>query len=244
MIIYFVISFILSVIFAMAGTGSGIALIPILHFMGIGFDLAKVVGLMAGLVTTSTSSVLNYKRGVLDIYTAVPLIITLPLSAFIGAQLSKYIDQNAAKTLFAIFLIFSASIMLFFKKEAKVDYHNIWIMGSLGIAVGIVAGLLGIGGGNLLLPLLILFGFEPKKVAVAVSFVIPFTVIASLISYATFVQIDWSLAISSTIGAMLGAIVGNNILHTKLSQKGVKRVIAVLLYIIALKMLLGVFAKV
>ncbi len=237
--IYFLITFILSVLFSMAGAGAGVAVIPVLHMMGVEFNLAKTVGLFGGFVTTFTSTLLNLKRKVLDIKFALPLAVTLPIFSPIGAQLSKYINESLVKALFAVFLIFSASMMMFFKKKSKARFQKWWILAVLGIFVGTAAGLLGVGGGNMLLPLLVLLGFEPKKVAVAVSFVVPFSTIASFLSYASFVKIDYPLLFSVALGALIGAYIGNHMLHVKLSQEQIKKIIALILYALAIKLFIS-----
>jgi uncharacterized membrane protein YfcA len=232
-------AFILSTLFAMGGAGSGIALIPLLHLFGIDFNLAKAVGLFTGFTTTATSTLLNARRKALDIRMMLPLALTMPIFAPIGAQLSRFVNPATVQGLFALFLLFSAGMMLFFKKEAKVRYDKPWILALLGAGVGLLAGLLGVGGGNMLLPLLVLLGFAPKKVAVAVSFAVPFSALASFLSYASFVSIDWSLLGACALGAIAGAGVGNHLMHERLSQKQVKRVIAVILILLAVKMAVG-----
>jgi len=240
--LFVLIAFILSILFSMAGAGSGIALIPVLHFFGIDFTLAKAVGLFSGFSTTVTSTLLNIRRKAVDLKVTLPLAVTLLIFAPIGAQLSRFANPIVVKCFFIIFLIFSATMMLFFKKEAKVCYDKPWVLGLLGSTVGLLAGFLGVGGGNILMPLLILLGFEPKKVAVAVSSVIPFSAFTSFLSYASFVQIDWGLLGACTLGSIIGATVGNHILHFKLSQKQIKKIIAIILYMLAVKMILTLIA--
>ena len=235
-LLYFFLTALLSSLFAMGGAGAGIAVIPVLHMLGIEFNLAKAVGLFVGFTTTLTSTVMNFRRKVLDIRFALPLAGTLLIFAPIGAQLSRFADERLVKWLFILFLIFSASMMMFFKKEAKANLQRPWILALLGTVVGLLAGLLGVGGGNMLLPVLVLLGFEPKKVAVAVSFVVPFSAFTSFLSYASFVQMDWILLIVCASGAVMGGYTGNYLMHFKLSQQQVKRVIAILLYILALRM--------
>ncbi len=238
---YFLLTFVLATLFSMAGAGAGIALIPILHFLGIDFNLAKATGLFVGFSTTVTSSVMNWRRGVLRIRRVLPLALTLPIFAPLGAQLSRLVDPTLVKLLFALFLIFSASMMLFFKKQPKAHIDAAWVMGLLGAVVGTLAGLLGVGGGNLLLPMLILLGFPPKEVAVAVSFVVPFSALSSFLSYATFVTIDWALLGACVAGAVAGGVAGNHLLHTRLSPQQVRKVIAAILYLLAIRLLWSVW---
>jgi len=197
------------------------------------------VGLFIGFITTFTSSIMNFKRKVLDIKFALPLALTLLIFAPIGAQLSKFVDKGIVKLLFAIFLIISASMMMFFKKKAKTNLQTPLILAITGVFIGLLSGLLGVGGGNMLLPILVLFGYEPKKVAVTVSFVVPFSAFTSFLSYASFVQINWILLIVTAVGAMLGGYMGNYLMYFKLTQAQIKKVIAIILYILAFKMILS-----
>ena len=235
----FFVTLILSTLFALGGIGSATALVPILHFLGLDFNFAKAVGLFVNTSTTITSTIMNLKRKVLDMRFAFPLAISLALSAPIGAYASKYVPEIYVKYLFVIFLFFSASMMLFGKKEQKFDFTKPWIMVVLGLIVGVISGLLGIGGGSLLLPILILLGFDAKKVAIAMSFVIPFSTFTAFLTYASLIKIDWILLATATVGAIIGGYVGNYMMHFHLEQKQIKKIIAVLLYLIAIKMTMG-----
>ena len=239
MIEIFFISLILSSLFAIGGMGSAIALIPTLHFIGIEFNVAKVIGLFVNTATTITSTILNIKRKILDIKVAIPLAISLSIFAHIGALLSKEVPIAIIKLLFAIFLFFSAT-MIFIKKEQKLKINNKWIMVILGVVVGFISGLLGIGGGALLMPALIFLGFDAKKMAIILSFVIPFSTFFAFLTYLSFVKVDWTMLISALFGAIIGGYIGNYIMHFKLNQNQIKKLIAIFLYIIAIKILISI----
>jgi len=229
----------LSTFFALGGVGSAVALVPVLHMLGIDFNLSKAVGLFVNTSTTITATIMNLKRKVLDIKFALPLALSLVITAPFGAYLSKYIPQIYVKYLFIAFLLFAGSMLLFGKKEAKFKYTKTWVMVVLGAIVGVISGLLGIGGGSLLMPLLILLGFDAKKLAVAMSFVIPFSTFSAFLTYMSIVKIDWTLLGVATVAAILGGYIGNYIMHFHLNQKQIKKIIGVMLYIIAIKMLWG-----
>jgi len=239
MIEVFLISLILSSIFAIGGMGSAIALIPILHFIGIEFNVAKVIGLFVNTATTITSTIINIKRKTLDVKIAIPLAISLSIFAPIGALFSKEVPIEIIKLLFAIFLFFSAT-MIFIKKEQKLKVNNKWIMVILGVVVGFISGLLGIGGGALLMPTLIFLGFDAKKMAIILSFVIPFSTFFAFLTYLSFVKVDWTILIAALFGAIIGGYIGNYIMHFKLNQHQIKKLIALFLYIIAIKMFISV----
>jgi len=235
----FFITLFLSTFFAMGGVGGAAALVPILHFLGVNFNLSKAIGLFVNTSSTVTASIMNIKRKALDINFALPLALSLAFFAPIGAYLSKFVPEIYVKGLFFAFLIFSGSMLLFGKKESKFHYNKKWVLVVLGAIVGVLSGFLGIGGGSILMPLLILLGFDAKKLAVAMSFVIPFSTFTAFLTYLQIVRMDWILLGVATIAAILGGIIGNHIMHYKLDQNHIKKIIAVMLYLIALKLLLS-----
>ena len=221
----------------MGGAGSGIALIPILNFMGLDFTFAKAVGLFAGASTTITSSIMNIKRKVLDFSFVWPIALMMMLFAPLGAYASQFINEELIKFLFMLMLLYSATMMMFGRKKPLVQVQSRAVLFLLGSVVGFVAGLLGVGGGNILIPLLIFLGFEPKKVAVTVSFVVPFSALGSFFTYASYVPMDWLLLCVVAVCAIVGGYIGNYLMHFKLDQKQIKKLMAVILYILAFKLL-------
>jgi uncharacterized membrane protein YfcA len=233
----FLITLLLSTLFAMGGVGSAVALVPILHFLGIEFNFSKAIGLFVNTTTTITATIMNIKRKVLDFKFALPLAISLLITAPIGAKLSLYIPEFYVKWLFVVFLFFAGSMILFGKKKAKFKFTNKWILVIIGGIVGIISGLLGLGGGSLLMPILILLGFDAKKLAITMSFIIPFSTLSAFLMYAQIVKIDWILLTITTIAAIAGGYIGNYIMHFHLNQNQIKKIIGFILYIIAIKML-------
>jgi len=236
-ILYGTITFFLSIIFSMGGAGAGVALIPVLNFLGLDFTVAKAVGLFAGASTTITSSVMNIKRKVLDFSFALPIASMMLVFAPIGAYSSRFVDQDVVKFFFMLMLFYSASMMMFGKKKALLYVKSKAVLFVVGIVVGFLAGLLGVGGGNILIPLLVLLGFDPKKVAVTVSFVVPFSVLGSFFTYASFVSLDYTLLLVVAVCAITGGYLGNYLMHFKLEQKDIKKLMAVILYFLAFKLL-------
>jgi len=236
-LLYGVLTLLLSSLFSMGGSGSGIALIPILNFMGLDFTFAKAVGLFAGASTTITSSIMNIKRKVLDFSFVWPIALMMMFFAPLGAYASQFINEELIKFLFMLMLLYSATMMMFGKKKPLVQVQSRAVLFLLGSVIGFVAGLLGVGGGNILIPLLIFLGFEPKKVAVTVSFVVPFSALSSFFTYASYVPMDWILLSVVALCAIVGGYIGNYLMHFKLDQKQIKKLMAVILYILAFKLL-------
>ncbi len=237
-LLYFIVTLVFSTLFAMGGVGSAIALVSIFPMLGSSANISKVLALFVNTSSMIATSIMNFKRGVLDFKFTMPLIISVVISTPIGAILSQYIDQVLLQWILVIFLLISASLLLFNKKKSTVVYDKVWILYLVGSIVGIVSGMLGIGGGSLIMPLLILLGFDAKKSAYGVSFVIPFSTLGAFLTYLQFVQIDWMLLGVVTVSALMGGYIGGTIMHYKLSQIQIKKVIGVVLYLIAFKIIL------
>ena len=235
--LFSLITFFLSILFAMGGAGAGVAIIPIFHFLGLDFTLAKAIGLFAGASTTITSSVMNIKRKTIEYSFVLPIASMMLLFAPLGAYSSEFIDEEIVKFFFMIMLFYSATMMMFGKKKALLHVEKRWVLFVVGGVVGFIAGLLGVGGGNILIPLLALLGFEPKKVAVAVSFVVPFSALGSFFTYASYIDIDYLLLLSISVSAVAGGYIGNYMMHFKLQQHHIKKLMALLLYALAFKLL-------
>lgn len=241
LVIYFFLTLVFSTLFSMGGVGSAIALVSIFPMAGMPLNLAKTVGLFINSVSTISGSILNFLRRDLDLRFALPLVISILISTPVGAYLSQYIAEYWVKWVLIIFLLLSASLLLIQKKKAQVNYTQTWILYIIGASVGLVSGLLGVGGGSLIIPLLIFLGFEPKKAAYTVSFVIPFSSLGGFFTYLHFVQMNWLLLAVVTIAAFLGGIIGNRIMHYRLSQQQVKQLLAVILYLLAIKLTISQF---
>ncbi len=236
--VYFIITFILSTIFAIAGLGSGAGLVPTLNIVGLSFDMARVSGLFVNSVSTITTSILNLKKQLFDMSFVAPLVFSSVIFAFFGAKISLMIDVEIVKTIFGVTLLIIASMILFFKAPQKQTSKNskvvLLFVGSIG---GFFSGFLGIGGGSIISPILLLFGYDIKKIAIGISFVIPFSSIVAFGSYASVIELDYTLLAVVGVGAYIGGMIGNYILHFKISSKAIKKILGFALYIIAIKML-------
>lgn len=238
-LLYFAITIVVSTIFSIGGVGSSVAMIPILSFFGVHFDVAKAIGLFANSASTIGASLMNLKRKLLDIKEILSFAITSVLFAPLGAKIAIGMNLFYIKLAFAIFLLFSATMMLRGKisqeKEIVTVNQNIFIFA--GAIVGLLSGILGIGGGALIVPLLVYLGYEAKKVAVMVSFIIPFSTTSAFMMYAYLIPIDWLLLSIVASGAIIGGVLGNYIMIFKISSTQTKKIIAILLYLVAIKMI-------
>jgi uncharacterized membrane protein YfcA len=234
----FLATLLLSTLFATGGMGSAIVLIPVLGFLGFDFNLAKAAGLFVNTVTTSTASVLNWRRRELDCRLLLPNVLSSVLTAPLGAWCAQIWDMDRIKLTFALFL-FLMAVLMFRKRvmhQPRIEFGR-WFLVPLGLGVGFLAGLLGIGGGALIVPFLYTMRFSPREIAVSLSFMIPFSTLSAFASYTAFITVDWTLIAVATMGAVLGGFTGNRIMHTRLGDTNIRYILAITLCLVAVKML-------
>lgn len=154
--------------------------------------------------------------------------------------MSKYTPNTVLLWLFIGFLVFAASMMIFHhpkEREHEASRAKLWgYGGSVGALAGFLGGLLGVGGGNFIVPVLVWLGFNLKKASATTSFVVIFSSFAGFLGQATLGHIDLSLLGLTAIGPAVGAVVGAWLMTAKLNRRQVKMLIGLVLYGVAAKM--------
>ncbi len=235
----FIISFIAAFIFSLGGVGAAIILIPILISFGIPINMAKPIGLFYNTVSLSGASYTNIKNKRLDFKMGIPIIVFSFLFAILGAWLSKFVPTKIVLILFIAFLIFSGLMFLFFKGRHSETYREkapvLWLS-LIGALAGLLSGLLGIGGGGIISPLMLLLGINPKKIAAITAFVVPFSSFSGFLTYWSMGHVDWRLMLIISVAGIAGAGLGTMFMHKKLNPAHVKKILAVILLLMAVKM--------
>ncbi|MBN2616293.1 MAG: sulfite exporter TauE/SafE family protein [Bacteroidales bacterium] len=233
------ISFIAAFVFSLGGIGAAIILIPILVSLGIPINVAKPVGLFYNTISLSGASISNIKNKLLDFRGAIPIIISSFLFAIVGAWFSQYIPKKIILGLFVGFLLFSGLMFLFHKKKEQDTYRKdnpILALSLIGTLAGLLSGMLGIGGGGIISPLLLMLGFNPKKITTITAFVVPFSSFSGFLTYWSLGTVDWKLSVIAATSGLAGATLGTIFMHKRLNPKTVKKILAVILLLMAVKL--------
>jgi len=243
MILIVILSFIAAFIFALGGIGAAIILIPIMVLLGIPITTAKPVGLFFNTVSLTGATVTNIKNKTLDYKAGLPIIVFSFVFAAAGAYLSKFISTNLVLYLFVAFLLFSGLMFLFFKGVKRDTYREdtpYISLSLIGVVAGLLSGLLGIGGGGIISPLMLLLGFNPKKIAAITAFVVPFSSFSGFLTYWSMGSVDWKLLIWVSLAGFAGATLGTLFMQKKLNPETVKKILAFILLAMAVKMVLSI----
>ena len=235
----------LSFLFALGGVGSALALVPVLSWLGLPLLIAKPTGLLVNTLSMTGASVSNIRAKRLDFRLGIPIIISSFLLAPLGAWSSHWIPKPVVLGVFTLFLLFSGAMLIFFRAGKFEDQFRedrpILAPALIGAVAGYLSGLLGVGGGGLIAPLMILLGFNPKKVAVITAFVVPFSSLSGLITYLAMGHADLWLMVPAAVAAYFGGSLGTKVMQAKFKPGTVKKFLGGLLLLLALKMGLQIF---
>lgn len=230
----------LSFVFALGGIGSAIALVPALSWLEVPLLIAKPTGLLVNTLSMTGASISNIRAKRLDFRLGVPVIISSFLLAPLGAWSTHLIPKTMVLAVFALFLFFSGMMLIFFRAGKFEDQFRqdrpILAPALIGAVAGYLSGLLGVGGGGLIAPLMIMLGFNPKKVAVITAFVVPFSSLSGLVTYLAMGHADLWLMIPAAVAAFIGGVLGTRVMQAKLKPGTVKKFLGGLLVLLALKM--------
>jgi len=242
-ILIFIISFIAAFVFSLGGVGAAIILIPILVSLGIPISVAKPVGLFYNTVSLTGASINNIKNKRLDFKIGIPIIISSFLFAIIGAYLSKFIPDKIILFLFVGFLLFSGFMFLFHKKGEdskyikKTPYIKLFLVGAFA---GLLSGMLGIGGGGIISPIMLMIGFNPKKITAITAFVVPFSSFSGFLTYMAIGGINWEILLIASLAGIIGATAGTIFMQKKLKPQMVKKILAIILLAMAVKLIIKI----
>ncbi|MCD6206028.1 MAG: sulfite exporter TauE/SafE family protein [Candidatus Marinimicrobia bacterium] len=235
--------FIFTTVLTIAGVGAAFILIPAFYWLGIPLREAMAVALLLNSISMIFASRTYIKHKLVVFKTSIPIIIIAVIFSPLGAYCSQFVNREVLLWLFVGFLVFAGSMMMFYhaKEQEKARSAKQELAYGLGVGTlaGFLGGLLGVGGGNIIVPVLIWLGFDPKKASGTTAFIVIFSSFAGFLGHASFGNINWQLLLFAAIASIAGAILGAHLMHAKLKSRQVKWIIGLVLYAIALKMIWG-----
>ncbi len=108
----------------------------------------------------------------------------------------------------------------------------------IGACIGLMGGLLGIGGGVFIVPLLIYALKTPTKVAVASStFIVCFSSLTGFLGYASLQSIDWRFILPAAVASFAGGRAGARIMSARLKPRTIRIAFSLVLFAMCAKLL-------
>ncbi|MEF8822709.1 MAG: sulfite exporter TauE/SafE family protein [Desulfohalobiaceae bacterium] len=238
--------FLISLTLTMLGLGGGLIYSPLFALVGFEKSMVASTSLFLNLVAAASAAGVYMRRGMVDYTVALPLL-TAGLSAPLGAMTTHRIDTESFIAILAVIVLFGAVRMIIApRREAAAEYTStaLKVCGSalIGLVVGFIAGLVGIGGGIFIVPLLIYVLRVPTRTAAASNtFIVCFSSLTGFATHASISVIDWPFVLLAAFFSFIGGQVGSRLMAGKLQGKTVRVLFALVLLAMSGRLLYQAF---
>lgn len=224
----------------MLGGGGSILTVPVLvYILGFAAKPAIAMSLPVVGITSLISAAFHWRLGNVRVSTALTFGLMAMAGAFGGAKLAVLLSGAIQLALLALVMLAAAVSMLRGTRNEVVSGEppRRALLVPVALGVGVLTGLVGIGGGFLVVPALVLLARVPMREAIGTSlFVIAMNAASGFAGYVGTVDIDWGFLAGFTGATVAGAIAGT-MLVARVPQAALKRGFAILLLVMGSFML-------
>ena len=221
------------------GGGSILAAPVLIYVMSVPAKAAFAMTLVIVGVASVIGAIPHWQQGNVNLRIVALFAPASMVGAYLGARLASlpFVTPTIQLVTFGIMMLIASITMI--RKGAKKSEQSLdivnhpnhhsgipkWLAIALeGFAVGTLTGFIGIGGGFLVIPALVLLGKTPMKEAVGTSLIIlALKSVTGFAGYFGHVPIDWDLLLSFTIASSGGILLGsylNQFVSAKQLEKG------------------------
>ncbi len=235
----------IGLVLGLLGSGGSILTVPVLVFLVGRPERAAIAESLAvvGLIALS-GSVLNWRQG--NVAWRAVALFALPgmVGTALGASLAPLVSGLVQLAVFAVVML-AAALLMFRGRPGETGagpQQPAGVLAAEGLAIGVLTGFVGVGGGFILVPALVLLAGLPMRVAVGTSLtVITLNSASGFVRYLGVLDAEgivprWDLiAIIAAVG-VVGSVVGNRI-GARVPQQNLKQGFAGFLVVMALYIL-------
>ncbi len=239
LIIFYVLLFVIAFMYASVGHGGASGYLALMAIFAISPAVMKPTALLLNLFVSLTSFIQYYRAKYFNLKIFLPLALASIPASYIGGLM--VIDGNMYKKILGILLLLPIIRFAFFSKmdNQETKPSNTAISLLIGGSIGLLSGMIGIGGGILLSPILLLLQWTNQKQTAAISaffiFVNSVAGLAGQLSKGIHFTSDMYLyVIIAFSGGIFGAYYGAQ----RFNQSVLRNILATGLLIAAIKLML------
>jgi len=238
LILFYLLLFLVAFLYSSVGHGGASGYLALMALFSITPDVMKPTALLLNLFVSLTSFIQFYRGKHFNWKIFLPFAITSVPMAFVGGMIS--VDDYVYKKILGLLLIIPIVRFLFFGnvKVEEIKKSNFIFSLIIGAAIGFLSGLIGIGGGIILSPILLLLKWADMKKTAAISAI--FIFVNSLSGLAGQLQkgINFNADMYAYVAvAFVGGLCGAYFGSLKLNQNFLKYLLAIVLIIASYKLL-------
>lgn len=226
--------FIIALVYSSVGLGGGSSYTALMAIAGMNSLAIPMVSLMLNLIVTSIGSYNFIRKGHARIKVIAPFLISSIPMAYLGGTLR--VSPSIFYWLLLISLIFVA-LRIYFWKETQLRL-NLDKKGKLllslvaGSVLGLVSGIVGIGGGIYLVPLIIIMGIGSEKQAAACGAIfIWLNSLAGIAARFQYNRIDLTEYLPLILAVLLGGMIGSFMGSSRFSAKTMEKLLGIVIIV-------------
>jgi uncharacterized membrane protein YfcA len=239
-------AFMIAFIFSMFGQGGGSVYSPLLITLGYAILLSTSTSLVLNLITSLSAGYIFYRKKMIDYKISLIFAPGISIGAFAGGALSKSFDTTILLWVFVAFLVGVGARMIYSYWEkgkseetppTSLSTGKYALIALVGLAVGFLAGLLGVGGGIFIVPFMVYVLKYPTKIAAGSShLIISFSALAGILGHATSHRFDLPLILVTGIAVLIGGNLGARV-SMKINIKMIKAGLGLIMWAFAIQLL-------
>lgn len=204
------------ILFGLFGAGGSILLVPILvYILDLPIKSALGTSLLILVLTGSVATLAHARSRHVSWWIGLRWAALGIVAAYAGGRVAEFIPERALLTMFAIVVVVASLAMMRRRPLASpVDPRLIPMakLAVIGVALGFLTGLMGVGGGFLLVPALVLLCGMDVKVAVGTSLlIIAVNSLGGFLGFAAHESFPWRVTLTVAAFNAAGSLVGQRI---------------------------------
>jgi uncharacterized protein len=240
----FALAAVAGLLLGLLGGGGSILTVPILVYV-FGLEAKRAIAVSLGVVGVVSlfGAIGHWRAGRVNGRVALLFGGVAMAGAYGGARLAAFMTGSAQLSAFAAAMLVAAAFMLrpmpsgIEPTTAARQAPPLTAAASAALAVGVFTGMVGIGGGFLVVPALVVFVGLPMKEAIGTSLaVIAMNATAGLAGYAGHVDPPWTVMAGFTTAASLGMVAGTSLVGL-VPAAALRRAFAVFLVLVGTSIL-------
>ena len=210
---------VISSIFSMFGKGGGSLYTPVLVMLGLGVKTVIPTSLFLNLVTALVATVVFARNKLVDFKFSSIFLPGTVVGSLLGALLSSRAPISLLLGIFAAFLAVVGAIMIFTGKGKKKQQPEesrvkgpraVTIVVLFSFGVGVLSSLIGVGGGLIIFPFLVLYiGYNAQKAAGANSYIVTVSSIVGSLSHMALGDMNYLLLGMTIPAVIIGSAIGS-----------------------------------
>jgi uncharacterized protein len=239
-------AFLIAFVFSMFGQGGGSVYSPLLLLFGFTVLISTSTSLVLNLITSLSAGYIFYRKKMIDYKTSLIFAPGISIGAFTGGALSKFFNTTFLLWVFVVFLLALGARMIYSYWEKgkseetpppSLSTGKYVLIALVGLAVGFLAGLLGVGGGIFIVPFMVYVLKIPTKIAAGSShLIISFSALSGILGHLTSHRFDVPLIVVTGIAVLVGGNLGARV-SMKVNIKMIKAGLGLIMWAFAVQIL-------